>query len=91
MGHRLDGDHSMSLGLLSVIEPANQRFKANGKVGRFHKRPTEILIAVLSIALAFALAVANLLAAHTPTVRGKVADTAHTQQGQVLYFDIRLS
>src|SRR6266576_3494849 len=73
MGHRLDGDHSLSLGLLSVIESANQRFKANGKVGRFHKRPTEILIPVLSIALAFALAVANLLAAHTTTVRSKVS------------------
>jgi len=73
VGHRLDGDHSMSLGLLSLIEPANERFKANGKVGRFHKRPTQILIPVLGIALAFAFAVADLLTAHTPALRREVS------------------
>jgi hypothetical protein len=30
--HRLKRDHSVGLGLLSLIEPRNERFKANGKV-----------------------------------------------------------
>ena len=49
----------MALGLLSLIEPSNQRFIANGKVRRFHKRPRQILIPVLGVATAFAFAVGN--------------------------------
>src|SRR6266498_1028671 len=75
VSHRFDLYHGLSLGFLSLIEPSNQRFIANGKIGRFHKRPTEILIAVLGIALAFAFAIADLLTAHTPAVRSEVADT----------------
>jgi hypothetical protein len=40
------------------------------------KRPGQILIPVLGIALAFAFAVADLLTADTPTVRSKVSHTA---------------
>jgi hypothetical protein len=59
VSHRFDRYHGLSLGFLSLIEPTNERFIANGKIGRFHKRPTEILIAVLGVPLAFAFAVAG--------------------------------
>jgi hypothetical protein len=68
VSHRFDRYHGLSLGFLSLIEPTNERFIANGKIGRFHKRPTEILIAVLGVPLAFAFAVADLLTAYTPAV-----------------------
>jgi hypothetical protein len=37
VGHRLDRHHPMGLGLLSLIKPSDERFKANRKIGRFNK------------------------------------------------------
>ena len=67
--HRLDGHHTLGLGLLSLIETLNLGVEPDGEVGRFDKCPGQILIAVLGVALALFLAVADLLAADTPAVR----------------------
>jgi hypothetical protein len=34
VSHRFDRYHGVSLGFLSLIEPTNERFIANGKIGR---------------------------------------------------------
>lgn len=75
MRHRFDGHHTLSLGLLSLIETLNPGVEPDRKVGRLHKRPGQILIAILGVTLAFFLAVADLLTPDTPTVRSKVSHT----------------
>ena len=55
MSHRLDGQYTMSLGFLSLVELLNPRMKTDRKVGRFDKSPGQILVAVLGIAAAFRL------------------------------------
>jgi hypothetical protein len=71
--HRFERHHAVTLGFLSLIKTLDPRTIADGKVGRFDKRPGQILVPVLGITLAFAFAVADLLIAHTPAVRGKVS------------------
>src|SRR6266498_2499893 len=71
--HRFDGHHNLGLGLLSLIETLNLAIEPDREVSRFHKRPGQILIPVLGIAAPFAFAVADLLTAHTPTVRSVIA------------------
>ena len=56
--HRFERQHPVALGLLPVIEAFDPRMVSDGKVGRFDKRPSQILVAVLGIAPAFLLAVA---------------------------------
>jgi len=56
--YRFDRYHAMALGLLSLIEAFNPRIVSDREVGRFDKRPSQILVAVLGIAAAFLLAVA---------------------------------
>ena len=73
MRHRLDRQYTMSLGFLSLVESLNLGMKPDRKVGRFDKRPGQILVAVLGIAAAFAFAVADFLTADTPAVRSKVS------------------
>jgi len=73
--HRFERHHTLGLGLLSLIEPVDRTTKPDGKVGCFDERPGQILIPVLGVALAFLLAVADLLTAHTPTVRSEVSHT----------------
>ena len=70
MRHRFDGHHTLSLGLLSLIETLNPGVEPDRKVGRLHKRPGQILIAVLGVTLAFFLAVADLLTADAAAVAG---------------------
>ena len=73
MRHRLNRYHAMALGLLSLIEPSDERFKANRKIGRFDKRPRQILIPVLRIAAPFAFTVRKFFTLHTPALRCKVS------------------
>ena len=68
MRHRFDGHYTLSLGLLSLIETLNLGAEPDREVGRFDKCPGQILIPVLGVALAFCLAVADLLTAYTATV-----------------------
>ena len=68
MRHRFDGHHPLGLGLLSLIETLDLGVEPDGEVGRFDKCPGQILVAVLGVALAFFLAVADLLTADTATV-----------------------
>jgi hypothetical protein len=56
--YRLDRQHTVALGLLSLIEAFDPRIVSDGKVGRFDKRPSQILIPVLGIAAAFLFTVA---------------------------------
>ena len=42
---RLGGDHVAGFGRLSVIPLAALRVVAPRKIGRFHKRPSQILVA----------------------------------------------
>ena len=75
MRHGLERHNPLGLGLLSLVETLNLGTKPDRKVGRFHKRPAQILVAVLGVPLAFFLAVADLLTAHTPAVRSVVPHT----------------
>jgi hypothetical protein len=68
--HRLDGHHTLGLGLLSLIETLNLGIEPDGEVGRFDKGPGQILVPVLSIALAFFLVIADLLTADTVLASG---------------------
>ena len=61
MRHRLERHNPFGLRLLSLIETLNLGTKPDRKVGRLDKRPAEIFVAVLGVALAFFLAVADLL------------------------------
>ena len=63
MRHRLERHNPFGLRLLSLIETLNLGTKPDRKVGRFHKRPAQILIPVLGVAAAFAFAVGKFLAA----------------------------
>ena len=60
--------YPMALGFLSVIKALDPRTITDGEVGRLDKGSSQILVAVLSIALAFFLAVADLLTSHTPAI-----------------------
>jgi hypothetical protein len=71
---RLQGDHLMAFTLPTLIEPFDLRVKADGKVGRLHKCPSQIRIAVFGVASPFDLAVAQALALDAATVGGKISD-----------------
>src|SRR5919108_3956305 len=73
--HCFDPHNCIALGFLFLIEAFDSRIKADGKVGGLHKRPGQILVAVFGVAASFALAVADLLAPDTPTVRSVISDT----------------
>ena len=75
MRHCFDGPNRVALGFLFLIEALDTRIKADRKVGRLHKRPGQILVAVFGIAAPFTLAVTDFLTPHTPTVRSIIADT----------------
>ena len=80
MSHRLDGQYTMSLGFLSLVEFLNPKMKPDREVRRLDKSPGQILVAVLSVAAAFAFAVADFLTADTAAVRGKVCDARESPE-----------
>jgi len=71
--NRFDRYDSVALGFLSLVKALNPGTKPDGKVGRFHKGPGQILIAVFSVAAPFAFTVADLLTPHAPALRCKIA------------------
>lgn len=75
MRHCFDSDNRIALGFLFLIEAFDSRIIADGKIGGFHKRPGQILIAVFGIGTAFTFAVADFLTPHTPTLRSVVSNT----------------
>jgi hypothetical protein len=81
--HRLDGHHPFALGFLSLIETLNLGIEPDRKVGRLHKRPGEILVAVLGVALAFFLAIADLRSKVSHTGKSPyVAGLQHDRERQ---------
>lgn len=93
MRHRFDRHNTVGLGFLSLVKALDPGAESNREVGRLDIGPSQILVAVFSVAAAFFLAVANLLAPHTPTVGGvvsycgkssDVASLQHDGQGQNL-------
>src|SRR6185369_8794339 len=71
----LDAYNRVALGFLFLIDAFDLRIKADRKIGGLHKRPGQILVAVFGVAASFTLAVADLLAPHTTTVRSVITDT----------------
>ena len=55
MRHRFDRHHHLGLRLLSLIETLNLGVEPDGEVGRFDKRPGQILVPVLGVAWPFFL------------------------------------
>ena len=76
MRHCFERHDNLGLGLLSLIETFNLGVVPDGEVGRFDKRPGQILVAVFGVALALFLTVADLLAADTAAVRSEIPHTA---------------
>src|SRR5262245_35548894 len=74
--HRFDAHDGVALGFLFLIEAFDPRIKADRKIGGLHKRPGQILVAVLCIAASFTFAVADFLTPHTSTIRSVIADTS---------------
>ena len=87
MRHRFERHDHLGLGLLSLIETLNLGVVPDGEVGGFDKRPGQILIAVLGIAFAFFLTVADLLTADTAAIRCEVADTGKSPNVSGLQHD----
>ena len=73
--HSFDAHNRVALGFLFLIEAFDPRIKTDRKVGGLHKRPGQILVAVLGVAASFTFAVADFLAYHTPTIGSVVSDT----------------
>ena len=74
MGERLGGDDIVGPGLLSFIEALRRRVVAPREVGRLDKGPSQILVAVLGIALPLLPAVAGVPALDAACIGGVVAD-----------------
>ncbi len=73
MRHCLDGHDPLRLRFLSLIKALNVRIIPHREIGRFDKRPGQILVAILGIALGFACAIAELGAIHATTIGGPLA------------------
>src|SRR5450830_73098 len=86
---RLDGHHVVRLGLLSLVEPFCLSIEAHRINSRLHKRPGEVLVAVLRIAFAFLLAIAGVDAINAARVGGKVAGASESLDRTCLQQDGR--
>ncbi len=93
MRHRLDGHDPLRLRFLSLIKALNVRIVPHRKIGGFDTCPGSIRVAILGMALAFACAIAECGAVHTPTRGGPLAHSGkavhftgfeHDGQGQGL-------
>src|ERR1700756_712280 len=73
VSHRFDRRYAVGLGFLPLVEALDLRVVPNREVGRLHIGPRQILVAVLGIALAFFLAVSDLLTPDTPTDGGLIS------------------
>src|SRR5450830_2030639 len=73
---RLDRHHVVRLGLLSLIEPFCLSIEAHRINGSLHKRPGEVLVAVLRVAFSLFLAIAGVHAVDATRIGRKVAGTS---------------
>jgi hypothetical protein len=71
--HRFDRRDAVGLGFFPLVKALDVGTEPNREVGRLDIGPGQILVAVLSVAAAFFLAVTDLLTPHTPTVGGVVS------------------
>src|SRR5207247_5838686 len=72
-GQRLGRQNFVGSGRLAVVPAPAILIVAPREVGRFHKRPSQILVAAFDVALRLALAVAQALSIHQAAIAGKVA------------------
>ena len=78
MRYCLDGDDTVALGFLALIEFSRRLAVTNGKVGGLDMRPCQIAIAVLRVAFAFLFSIRDMNAADTATIRCIVANIGET-------------
>ncbi len=76
MGHGLPRQNRVvvTLGQLALIKSLRSRVKADGKLGRLHRGPGQIRMAIFDIARAFAFAIADFRTVHTAAIRGRVTN-----------------
>ncbi len=74
MRHCLERNNTLGFGAFTLVKTLDLRVIANREVSRFNKGPGQVLVAVFGVTPALALAIAQLLAIHTTTVRGKVTN-----------------
>jgi hypothetical protein len=72
MRHGFQGYELMAFRLFALIEAFDPGVKANRKVRGFNKSPTEILVAVFGVPLAFDFPMTEPLTLHAATIRGNV-------------------
>ena len=72
MRYRFDSYHPLGLRLLALIEAFHARVISHRKVGRLHKGPGQILVAVLPVAAPLALAVTDLSTVYTTAVGSEI-------------------
>src|SRR5262245_53095616 len=70
----------MRFGLLPLIKPLDPWVGADGKLGRLHIRPPEILVAIFDVALPFALAVADFRTLDTAAIGSVIAHRGKAAQ-----------
>ena len=80
MRHRFDRHNPVGLRFFSLVEALDLGAKPNREVGRLDVGPSQILVAVLGIALAFFLAVTDFLTPDTPTVGSVVSYCRETRE-----------
>ena len=80
MRQRLNGDHVLGFRFLPLVKSLCLRVEAKGEIRRLNKEPSQILVAVPSVSLAFFPAVARVRTVHAAGVGCEVADI-----GKALY------
>ena len=73
MCDRFDSDDTIAFGHFTLIKSFRLVVKADRKVGRFNKRPGQVFIAILGVALALLFTVAQLFTANATAIRCKIA------------------
>ena len=87
MGHRFNREDPIGFALFALIEAFDLRIVPDGKICRLHKRPRQILVAILDIPLALAFPVTQFLTPHTPTIGSKISDRRKTPNCSRLQHD----
>src|SRR5215470_18844918 len=68
MGHGFPSDHQMAFRLFPLLKPLAPGVEADGKLGRFHVRPCKRRVAIVDVALAFPLPIADFGTLHTAAI-----------------------
>ena len=72
MRHGFQGYELMAFRLFALIEAFDPGVKANRNVRGFNKSPTEILVAVFGVPLAFGFPMTEPLTLHAATIRSRL-------------------